>query len=107
MTDSPNQRLCTGCKEWIDARAPSCYLCGAEGPQINAALKNAVETERLNANLYAAGNRAMQERRVGASIPSSGLAGKTGPSRLYNVEGAQGLAQHYKSQLQQAGFGEK
>lgn len=107
MTDSPNQRLCKDCKQWIDARAASCYLCGAEGPKQNVALINAVHAESVNSNLYATGNRAMAEKRVSASIPSGGLAGKTGPTRLYDVPGAQALASHYKSQLQEAGFGEK
>ena len=106
-TDSPNQRLCKGCREWIDGRAASCYLCGEEGPKVNVALVNAVHTEKVNANLFATGNRALQERRVAASIPSGNLAGKTGPSRLYNIPGAKDLASHYKSELQNAGFGEK
>lgn len=51
MTDSPNQRLCLDCNEWIDARAQTCYLCGAEGNEYNHALKKAVETTRLNSAL--------------------------------------------------------
>ena len=104
MTDSPNQRLCTGCKEWIDARAPSCYLCGADAPQVNQALKNAVETERLNANLYMHAGRAQQEKMLGSQIPQSPSG--AGPSRLYNIPGARDLAGHYKAELQKAGFGE-
>lgn len=105
MTDSPNQRLCNGCREWIDARASTCYLCGEEAPAKNVALINAAHAERVNANLYATGNRAMQEKRVSSQIPQRPSG--TGPTRLYNVEGAQGLAAHYKRELQSVGFGEK
>lgn len=106
MTDSPNQRLCSGCKEWIDARAPVCYLCEAEGPVRNTALVNSLHAESVNANLYATGNRALAEKRVSASIPSGGLSGRTGPTRLYPIEGASALKDHYKGELQKAGFGE-
>lgn len=104
MTESPNQRLCTGCKEWIDARAATCYLCGEDAPARNVALINAVHEERVNSNLLAAGNRAMQEKRIGASIPQRPSG--TGPTRLYNVDGARDLAAHYKRQLQATGLGE-
>jgi len=103
-TDSPNQRLCTGCKEWIDARAQSCYLCGADAPEVNQALKNAIATERLNANLGMHAGRAQAERRVGASIPQN--AKGAGPTQLYRVPGAQALADHYKTELRNVGFGE-
>lgn len=104
-TDRPNQRLCMGCKEWIDSRAGECYLCGADAPRTNVALKNAIQSERLNANIYATGNRALQEKRVSASIPQNPKG--AGPTRLYNIAGAKDLASHYKSELQNSGFGEK
>lgn len=104
MTDSPNQRLCKGCKEWIDARAASCYLCGEEAPERNVALVNAIHTERVNANILAQAGAAQRERQVTSRIPQRPSG--TGPTQLYNVSGARELAAHYKSQLQQAGFGE-
>lgn len=105
MTDTPNVVLCNGCRMWFDASLSSCPSCAEERPAPNIALKRAVETERLNANLFASGNRALQEKRVGASIPQRPSG--TGPSRLYNIDGARDLASHYKSELQNAGFGEK
>ena len=110
MSDTPNQRLCKECKEWIDARAPSCYLCGAEGPDVNAALKRAVETERLNsalsrqvANANAEGRAAQQFQ---AARRTGGAAGDQIASRpLTGINGYDSLVGSIKSSLQEQGFG--
>jgi hypothetical protein len=90
---------------WFDASLAACPSCEHERPAVNVALKNAVEAERLNANLYGAAGRAQQERMVGSQIPQRPSG--AGPSRLYNIPGARDLASHYKTELQNAGFGEK
>lgn len=99
MADSPNQVCCSACHEWYDARASSCYLCGEDRPDHNQALKNAVNTERLNSAL------SRQARYAGAEkgIRTPGPQGGTGPSDLYRVPYASDLAASIKDKLQQGG----
>lgn len=104
MSDSPNVVLCNGCKMWFDASLHSCPSCAEERPAVNVALKRSVYTEQMNANLFAAGNRAMQDKRATSGIPQRPTG--VGPSRVYNVPGGQDLVSHYKRELQNVGFGE-
>lgn len=102
MTDAAKQVRCNGCGEWYDARAASCYLCGHDRPEYNAAIINAVHTERVNSALARQAGVAAAEKRVSSQIPQN-AAGKTGPSRLYDIPGARDLAASIKSKLQEGG----
>jgi len=105
--DTPNQRLCKECNEWIDARAPDCYLCGAEGPRTNVALKRAVETERLNSALSRQVANANAESRAAQQFAT---ARRTGDANLANrplsgVNGYGSLVNSIKTQLAESNFG--
>lgn len=91
------QVCCPSCHEWYDARAGACYLCGEARPDYNAALANAVHTERVNSALSRQAGFANVEKRIGSMVPSGGMGGKAGPSRLY--PGAEGLAKRIREQV--------
>lgn len=82
--DEPIKQICCpNCHEWYDARAHACYLCGHERAEYNAALANAVATERLNSALGRQTRAAGVEKQIGSMVPSGGLGGKAGPTQLY------------------------
>lgn len=111
MTESHNQRLCMDCKEWIDARAPSCYLCGGGETAENAALKRAVETAALNGALATQVGYANAEARADAQFKQAHRVGGSAGMEIANrpvrgVAGYDQLVGRIKSQLKEAGIGE-
>lgn len=99
MTDEPVKTVCCPkCREWYDARAGACYLCGEERPDTNIALIRAQHATALNTATSRQMALAQAEARVTSMIPSD-ARGKTGPSRLYPLPGAQNLAASIKSQV--------
>lgn len=107
MTDTPNQVLCGGCKEWYDARAPACYLCGHERPEVNVALKNAIAAERMNGALarqagYARAEAAAESQfRQARNTGNADLANRP----LTNYPNYGSLVGSIKQQLSDANFG--
>lgn len=105
MTEQPhNQRLCMDCREWIDARAVACYLCGAEKATEVSGAVQAAERERLNGHLFGEGNAAMRDHAATRSIPTGNLNGRAGPSGAA-YQGARGrneLYAHIRQQLREA-----
>lgn len=71
--DAATTRKCQNpeCGEWYDARAPACYVCGAEDREYNNALKKAVETSRLNGALAAQMSNANAEARAETTLRSA------------------------------------
>lgn len=104
MTDSHQQRLCNGCREWIDARAQECYLCGAERAERNTAAVNAAHAERVNSHLLGEGNAAMRDHQATRSIPQGNLGGKMGPQgeAYRGARGRGDLYKHIRGQLYEA-----
>src|SRR5690242_18369604 len=102
--ESHKQRLCMDCREWIDARALTCYLCGAEKDTEVSAAAQAAERERLNGHLYGEGNAAMRDHQATRNIPQGNLNGRMGPSGAA-YQGARGrneLYAHIRNQLREA-----
>lgn len=108
MTDAPNQRLCKECKEWYDARASACYLCGAESSEENAALKRATEMAALNGALarqvgFAKADAAAESQfRQARNTGNADLANRP----LGNYPGYGQLVNSIRSSLRESGFGE-
>lgn len=96
MTDPVKTVCCPNCHEWYDARAGTCYLCGTERPEYNAALANAIHTERVNTGLTRQAATASAESRIRTP---NGSQGGTGPSTPYNTPGYRDLAASIKSKL--------
>lgn len=96
------QRLCLDCREWIDARAVSCYICGAEAPERNSAAVNAAHQERMNAHLYGEGNAALRDHQATRNIPTN--ANGVGPSgnAYAGARGRGDLYKHIRQQLREA-----
>lgn len=100
-TESHQQRRCNGCREWIDARAVECYLCGAVKSERAASAALAYE-QQMNSHLHGEGNAALRDHAATRNIPTSmsgagpsgnAYAGARGRSELYN---------HIRSQLREA-----
>ena len=104
MADAPNQRLCKNCKEWYDARAPACYLCGEEASKPNEALVVAQMNGALARQVgYAqADQRAQQQFDTARRTNNADLANR--PLRGYPGYGE--LVGSIKRKLQESGFGE-
>lgn len=102
QTDAVKTVCCASCHEWYDARSPACYLCGEARPDYNAALANAVATERMNGALMKQNSFAAAERQVGSQIPAS-PRGAAPSDRLYNLPYAKSLAANIKAKLQDGG----
>ena len=102
MTEPHQQRRCNGCREWIDARAPECYLCGGEKPERNSAAVNAAHETAMNGHLYGEGNAALRDHAATRNIPTS--AGGVGPSgnAYAGARGRNDLYQHFRQQLREA-----
>ena|SRR5690348_15253827 len=100
--ESHKQRLCMDCREWIDARAVTCYLCGAEKETEVAASVLAAERERLNGHLYGEGNAAMRDHAATRNIPTR--ASGVGPqgNAYAGARGRQDLYNHIRQQLREA-----
>lgn len=104
MSESHHQRMCMDCREWIDARAVTCYLCGAEKETATAA--SALESHRtqLNGHLFGEGNAAMRDHQATRNIPTGGMNGKVGPSgnAYAGARGRDQLYNHIRQQLREA-----
>jgi len=102
--EAHHQRRCNGCREWIDARAASCYLCGDEAPERNSAAVNAAHAERVNGHLLGEGNSALRDHAATRNIPTGGMNGKTGPSgnAYAGARGRGELYNHIRQQLREA-----
>jgi hypothetical protein len=107
LSDSPNQVLCNSCKEWYDARASACYLCGEERPDVNAALKRATETAQLNGALSRQVANANAERRAEAQFRQAHNTGRAdiADRPLTGVSGYSDLVGSIKAKLQNENFG--
>lgn len=104
MTESHNQRLCKNCKEWYDARASACYLCGTEASDHNEALVAA----RLNGALSQQVANANADARAEAQFRQAHRTGsmETANRPLNGYPGYGSLVGSIKRQLKEAGFGE-
>jgi len=96
------------CKEWIDARAQQCYICGGTGSEVNIALKKATETAQLNGALSRQVANANADARADAQFKQ---ARRTGNADLANrplngYPGYDKLVGSIKSRLQESGFGQ-
>lgn len=103
--ESHNQRLCTSCNEWIDARATTCYLCGEDKAEYNHALKKANDMARLNGALSSQlgtvrGEMAAEQRIRGARNTVTGHVG------ALPTAGYQSLQGKIKQALQNQNFAE-
>ncbi len=98
MNDTPNQRLCTECKEWIDARAADCYVCGAAGPAQN----NALVLARLNGALSTQVGHARADAAADAQFKQAARTNNPDIANrpLRNYPGYSSLVKSIKSQLQ-------
>ena len=99
-----HQRRCNDCREWIDARAQTCYLCGGERDETNTAAVTAAHAERMNGHLYGEGNAAMRDHAATRNIPQGGMNGKVGPSgnAYAGARGRNELYAHIRQQLREA-----
>lgn len=104
MTESHKQRMCMDCREWIDARAATCYLCGAEKETELAGSALQAHTERMNAHLFGEGNAAMRDHAATRNIPSGNLNGRQGPqgNAYAGARGRNELYAHIRQQLREA-----
>ena len=98
------QRLCLDCREWIDARAVSCYICGSEAPERNSAAVNAAHAERMNGHLFGEGNAALRDHQATRNIPTGNLNGRVGPqgNAYQGARGRDQLYKHIRQQLREA-----
>jgi hypothetical protein len=105
--DAPKVVLCNDCKMWFDATLAQCPSCDHERPGVNVALKNAVQTERLNSALSrqtgfaAADKRAEQQFRSAANTGDASVANRP----LNNYPGYSNLVGSIKQQLAESNFG--
>lgn len=100
--ESHKQRMCMSCREWIDARAVECYLCGeAKVDERTAAIAQA-ERERLNSHLFGEGNAALRDHAATRNIPSR--ASGVGPqgNAYRGAKGGEALYNHIRQQLKEA-----
>ena len=97
-----HQRRCNDCREWIDARAATCYLCGGEKETETAA--SAIESHRtqMNGHLFGEGNAALRDHQATRSIPTS--ASGVGPqgAAYQGARGRDQLYRHIRQQLREA-----
>lgn len=101
VSDAPTTRKCQSCGEWYDARAPACYICGAEDREYNHALKKAVETSRLNGALSGQMQYANAEARAEQTLRAAKSGGSDSFARARpNVRGYNDLVQGIKNSLE-------
>lgn len=102
-TESHQQRRCNGCREWIDARAVECYLCGVAKAE-SAASATQAHRESMNGHLFGEGNAAMRDHAATRNIPQGGMNGRVGPSgeAYKGARGRDDLYRHIRSQLREA-----
>ena len=104
MTDEAphHQRRCNSCREWIDARAVVCYLCGDEKSEERTSAVAAAHAERVNANLFSEGNAAMRDHAATRNIPSR--ASGVGPqgNAYRGAKGGDALYRHIRQKLKEA-----
>lgn len=102
--EAHKQRMCMECREWIDARAATCYLCGGEAAERNTAAVNAAHAERVNSHLFGEGNAAMRDHAATRNIPTGGMNGRVGPSgnAYAGARGRDDLFKHIRQQLREA-----
>lgn len=97
---------CNGCGEWYDARAGSCYLCGVERPDHNAALAAAVHETRLNSALNIQAGAARAEAQASSMVAAGTFdhrrGGHGGTQAVY--PGARGLEQSIRKQITESGM---
>lgn len=90
------------CREWIDARAVTCYLCGAEKETDVAG--SAIESYRtqMNSHLFGEGNAAMRDHQATRNIPTR--ASGVGPqgAAYAGARGRDQLYKHIRQQLREA-----
>ena len=102
--ESHRQRRCNSCREWIDARAVVCYLCGEEKEEQNLAATIQAHRTEVNSHLYGEGNAAMRDHQATRSIPTGNLNGRSGPSgaAYQGARGRNDLYNHIRRQLFEA-----
>lgn len=103
MSEEPHhQRRCNSCREWIDARASTCYLCGEEKETEIAASALASHATSMNSHLFGEGNAAMRDHQATRNIPTS--ANGVGPSgnAYAGARGRDQLYKHIRGQLKEA-----
>jgi hypothetical protein len=102
--EGPTTRCCRNCREWYDARADSCYICGEERPEVNLAAAKAAHAQEVNSHLFGEGNAAMRDHAATRNIPTGNMNGKVGPSgdAYRGARGGDALYRHFREQLREA-----